>query len=102
MLKQMKYGLMVFMSRRMIACDEASFLISYRHDNRLGFRRQIQLKMHLLTCHLCRKYARQIEQLNLALERYREGCSSPACQHHLDEEAGLKIQEVVSRELNAN
>ena len=52
------------MSRRMIACDEASFLISYQQDNRLGFKRWMQLKMHLLTCHLCRKYASQINELN--------------------------------------
>lgn len=97
----MKYRVMVCMSRRMIACDEASFLISYGHDNKLGFRRKIQLNMHLLTCHLCRKYVRQIKQLNLAVDRYREGCAHPDCQHHLDGEAGLKIQQVVSRQLNA-
>ena len=97
----MKYRIMVFMSRRMIACDEASFLISYRYDNKLGLYRWMQLKMHLLTCHLCRKYVRQIKQLNLAVERYREGCANPDCQHHLAEDSGLRIQRVVSRELNA-
>ena len=64
MMKKMGNRMMVFMSKRMIACDEASFLISYKHDNRLGFKKWWQLKMHLLSCHLCRKYAHQIEQLN--------------------------------------
>ena len=89
------------MSRRMIACDEASYLISYQYENRLGFKRWWHLKMHLLTCHLCRKYAVQIEQLNTAVHQYRESCSSPSCQHHLSEEVGLKMQHVVGRELNA-
>ena len=95
------YRMMVYMSKRMIACDEASFLISLREDHRLGFRRWWQLKMHLLTCHLCRKYARQIGQLNNYLEMYRDQCSHEACGHHLSPEAGSRIGKVVTRELNA-
>jgi phenylalanine-4-hydroxylase len=94
--------MMVFMSRRMIACDEASFLVSYKHENRLGFRKWWKLKMHLLSCHLCRKYLRQIEQLNIAVEKYREIASHEECHHHLTEEAGLKIQHTLSEELNSN
>lgn len=89
------------MSRNMIACDEASFLISYRHDHRLGFYRWMQLKMHLLSCHLCRKYASQLKQLNTAVDQYREECSSETCQHHLPKDCREEIQEVISRELNA-
>ena len=79
--------MMVFMSKRMIACDEASFLISYKQDAQLGFKKWWQLKMHLLTCHLCRKYAHQIEQLNHSVEQYRHSCSNGTCSHHLSEEA---------------
>ena len=95
------YRMMVYMSKRMIACDEASFLISLREDHRLGFRRWWQLKMHLLTCHLCRKYAHQIGQLNRSLEVYRDQCSHESCEHHLSPEADSRISKVVTRELNA-
>ncbi len=95
------YRMMVYMSKRMIACDEASFLISLREDHRLGFRRWWQLKMHLLTCHLCRKYAHQIGQLNHSLEVYRDQCSNELCEHHLSPEADSRISKVVTRELNA-
>lgn len=98
---KMKYKLMVFMSRRMIACDEASFLISYKSDHRLGFRRWFNLKMHLLSCHLCRKYESQINQLNSAVVQYREGCSSGTCHHHLPKESRVEIDRVVSSELKA-
>ena len=101
-MKKIMLRLMVFMSKRMIACDEAGFLISYRQDRRLGFRRWWSLKMHLLTCHLCRKYARQIEELSRILVRYHETCESDICTHHLHEESGMRIQETVTRELNAN
>jgi len=101
MIKRMMHKILVFMSRRMIACDKASFLISYRLDHRLGAYPWMQLKMHLLTCHLCRKYASQIEELNTALDQYREGCSSEACHHHLPNDSREEIQEQISRELNA-
>lgn len=95
------HRLMVFMSKRMIACDEAGYLISLREDHPLGFRRWWQLKMHLLTCHLCRKYAHQIGQINHSMEVYRDGCSDQSCGHHLSPEADSRMNKVVTRELNA-
>lgn len=95
------YKLMVFMSRHMMACDEASFLISYRIDNRLGFKRWIQLKFHMLSCHLCRKYESQINQLNRAVDHYRQECSSGACHHHLPHESRTEILHTVLKEINA-
>ena len=92
---------MAFMSRHMMACDEASFLISYREDHRLGFINWLRLKMHLLSCHLCRKYARQLGQLDQAMDQYRDQCSHDSCSHQLSSEAGSRINKVVTRELNA-
>ena len=93
--------MILFMSNQMIACDEASFLVSYKEDNRLGLKKWWQLKMHMLSCHLCRKYASQIEQLNGAVNQYREGSTHTPCTHHLPKEAGLKMQQVLNSELNA-
>jgi hypothetical protein len=101
MAKGLFYKMMVKLSKWMIACDEASFLISFREDHRLGFRRWWQLKMHLLTCHLCRKYARQIGELNYSLEVYRDQCDHESCGHHLSPEAGSRIRKEITRELNA-
>ena len=94
------YKLAVFMSKNMIACDEASFLVSYRHENRLGFKRWWQLNMHLLSCHLCRKYARQIDQVNASVTQYRESCNHETCTHYLTEESSARIQHTVEAELN--
>jgi len=100
--KKMGHKIMVFMSKRMLACDEASFLISYKHDHKLGLKRWWQLKMHLLTCHLCRKYSHQIEQLSLSVDQYRESSSHETCTHHLSDEANAKIQHAVSSRLHSN
>jgi hypothetical protein len=101
MFKKAKYKTIVFMSRQMIACDEASFLISYRYDKSLGFKKWMQLKMHLLSCHLCRKYASQIEQLNTAVHHYSDECSSETCEHHLPENSKAKINRLIVEELKA-
>lgn len=87
MMKRMKHKMMVFMSKRMIACDEAGFLISYDRDNHLGLFKWMQLKMHLLSCHLCRKYAIQIKQLDHAVAEYRAASSKEPCPHHLSDQA---------------
>ena len=94
--------MMVFMSKRMIACDEASYLVSYRHDNRLGFKRWWKLKMHLLSCHLCRKYASQIEELNGMIDQYRISSDHELHQHHLSAESCTSMQRVISKELESN
>lgn len=92
---------MVFMSKHMIACDEASFLVSYKIDHRLGLKKWWQLKMHLLTCHLCRKYAIQIGELNRSLDQYRESCTHDTCSHHLSDKASSKMQQALHREFHA-
>ena len=97
----MRNSVLVFMSKRMIACDQAGFLISYRQEEGLGFYKWMQLKMHLLTCHLCRKYAIQIKQLDHKVAEYRVISSHEDCQHHLTDEACAKITHVVNQELNA-
>jgi len=93
-------GMMAYLSKRMIACDEASFIISLREDIRLGLRRRLQLKIHLLTCHLCRKYAHQIGELSASMELYREECIHESNLQHLSPEVGARIGKRVSRELN--
>lgn len=93
--------IMVFISRRMIACDEASYLISFREDQRLGIRRWMHLKIHLMGCHLCRKYERQITELSHSMAVYRDGCTHESCAHRLSKEAGSRIGDEIQREIKA-
>ena len=92
---------MVVMSKLMIACDQASFLISLREDSKLNFKQYMKLKMHLLSCHICRKYAKQIGELSHSMKVYREGCSHASCKHQLSPEAGSRISKELKRDLNA-
>jgi hypothetical protein len=101
MAKGFGHRMMVYMSRRMIACDEASFLVSLREERKLSLREWMQLNMHLLSCHLCRKYARQIGEMQKTMEKYREGCDPESCSHKLPHEAGVRLSKELDSGLNA-
>ena len=102
MAKKIGYSIAVFMSKRMIACDEASFLVSFKSDHQLGIRKWWQLNFHLLTCHLCRKYAHQIDELNHSVEQYKDVCCEETTTHQLSNEASSKLQHVLESEINSN
>ncbi len=88
------------MSRQMIACDEASYLVSYRQENRLTIRQWWKLQVHLLSCYLCRRYASQVEGLQKAMDQYRECTLHGSCEHHLDEGAAGHMQQMIAREMD--
>lgn len=93
--------MMVFMSKRMISCDEASFLISFKQDHKLGMAKWMSLKMHLLSCHFCRKYAIQLEQLKHTVNSYAVNSLQEPCPEHLSDEACAKMKLALENELNA-
>lgn len=101
MFRKMKYRMLAYMSRQMISCDEAGYLVSYRQENRLTLRQVWQLRFHLVTCYLCRRYATQIEQLQKVMDHYRECTFHEDCQHHLDEQAAERITLLLAREMNS-
>jgi len=101
-MKRLMHKVMAFMARRMIACDEAAYLVSYRSDNKLGLRRWMQLNMHLLSCHLCRKYASQIEQLNRVVHEYAHQCTDKDGTHHLGHDQHQRIEKALVDELGKN
>lgn len=45
-------------------CKQATDLVSHSLERKLRFRQRLQLKLHLLLCHLCRHYARQLRFLH--------------------------------------
>ena len=98
----MKNRLLIYLSKRVIACEEAGYLVSYRYDHRLGLKQWWHLKLHLYVCHLCSKYASQIEQLNRAVVMYRKATSNGVYLHHLPEEKSLRILRVLNEQMNAN
>lgn len=91
--KGLKYRMLVWMSKKMIACDEATFLISKQKDTKLSLKEWWKLKMHLLTCNICRKYEKDIKTLDQYFKNYNyhKSCS----QHKLSESDKYRIKESI-------
>lgn len=93
--------MMASMSKHMMACDEAGYLISKSYESRLSLRKWVGLKFHLMSCHLCRKYEKQLTQLNRLMRRYQKS-SNEECHHHLDVSRKNTMTQCVHKELKIN
>lgn len=56
----------------MINCKEASELLSRAQDAPLGLRQRLALRLHLLMCAACTRFAKQMDFLREAMQRYRD------------------------------
>ncbi len=53
-------------------CREVSLLLSQGQERPLGLRERLVLRLHLLVCHGCANFSRQIVMLRAAIRRYRD------------------------------
>lgn len=61
-----------------ISCREAARLITGRLDRQLPLRARLVLRLHLMACHACPRFARQIELMDRAMDRWRGYVERPA------------------------
>ena len=69
--------LMALMMRLMSPCTEATRLASESLDRPLTGRERRSLRLHLMLCHLCRQYDRQLRMLHQVLHRHPETFARP-------------------------
>jgi len=56
----------------LISCKEASRLLSQMQDGRLPLRRQLGVRLHLLFCDACTRFAAQLNLLRALMRRYSQ------------------------------
>ena len=56
----------------MISCKEASRLLSQMQDGGVPLRRQLSVRLHLLFCDACTRFAAQLRFLRTVLRRYSQ------------------------------
>ena len=56
----------------MLTCKEVSVLLSQGQERRLGMRERLLLKLHLLICHGCTNFSRQLVMMRVAIRRLRD------------------------------
>jgi len=56
----------------MLTCKDASALLSQAQDRPLGLRERLVLKLHLLLCHGCTNFGRQLKLIRATVQRIRD------------------------------
>ncbi len=81
----------------MLNCKQATRLVSQRLEHKLSLGQRLGLKLHLIICHLCRNYARQLRFLHRiapAIDAHIEGQE----EQHLTPAAKARIQAEMKRQ----
>ncbi len=53
----------------MFRCKDVSTLVSQSMDTRLPLGKRMGIRFHLMMCHLCREYKRQLQLISRAMRR---------------------------------
>ncbi|MGA0612979.1 zf-HC2 domain-containing protein [Caldimonas sp. KR1-144] len=61
-----------------ISCQESARLITARLDRELPLGTRLVLRLHLAACDACPRFARQIELMDRAMDRWRGYVERPA------------------------
>jgi len=56
----------------MITCKDASRILSQAQDGEVAFSLHLRLRLHLLLCEACTRFARQVRFLRQAMQSYRQ------------------------------
>ena len=81
-------------------CEKATFLIEKKLISKITFREQIQLRIHLLGCSVCRIYQKQTGKINEMVRQLFHNAENADI--HLDENFKKDLQDRIEEELNKN
>jgi len=81
-------------------CKKATFLIEKKMISKITFRETIELRIHLLTCGVCRLYQEQAGKINEMVRQLFNASASRDVK--LDEGFKKDMQERIEEELNKN
>jgi hypothetical protein len=83
----------------MLNCRQVTRLVSQAMDAKLSWHQRLAIRIHLLYCIWCRRYAAQIQFLRMAT-RELAGGANPAGSQKLSSEAREQIQQRLAQALN--
>ena len=76
----------------MLSCKEAAQLVSEGLDRQLSFSRRMSLRLHVLMCRACSRYARQVKALDEAVSKHYRGDPSVQEPERLPDNAMNRIK----------
>lgn len=72
----------------MLHCDKVSKVVSESMDRDLSFTKRLGVRIHLLMCHHCRRFAKQLKHMRETIRK--EGQNYP--QEKLDEDVKVEMK----------
>lgn len=75
----------------MLNCEEASALNSRSLDQKLSLSQRMSLRFHLLMCHQCRRYLKQITLIKAASKKFNQHIEDTSSK--LSDEARQRIRD---------
>ena len=79
-------------------CRKATFMIEKRMVKPLSFQENIELRLHLVTCGVCRLYIKQSRKIDLMVEQILKG--APPVNIRLDDDFKEELKVRIDNELN--
>ena len=92
--------LMNMMSKMMLSCESAGMLICKKQHETLKLSEKINLKLHLLSCRLCRRFEQDIIHVNTGIDHYKEHSDTNLPEHKLDDNQKDSIRKKLEAEIN--
>jgi hypothetical protein len=98
-MSKMKKRMMKGMNKIMLSCDTATYLITRSEYEKLSCINRMQLKMHLVGCKYCRRFAEQSKYISEQLKKVRnpETQNITVC---LTEKQKQKINLAIENQIN--
>lgn len=81
------------MSRMLLSCKEATFLVEKQMESSLTFMEKFRLNIHLKLCKVCIAYQHQSETINKAVEKWTKGSI-------LSKELPSKVKSEILKKIN--
>ncbi len=89
------------MTRVMLSCDEATFLVTKQEFEKLPCMKRMQLRLHLFSCKLCRNFQEQSQFISEQI-RILSNIDTVDSDRRLNEEQKNKLSKVIEEQVNSN
>lgn len=81
-------------------CRKATFLIEKKQIGKITLREQLELKIHLAGCSVCKTFERQSIMINRMVQQLIHAAHQPEIK--LDDQVKREMQQQIEKELNKN
>lgn len=84
---------MAFMSKFMLSCESAGVLMCIQQQEKLSLNQRMALKMHLLSCKLCRRFQEDLEHVQSGIDHLKDEQPDEYIHSHLDDQQKRDISQ---------